>query len=164
MEKPFGNVSTNDASIFNEIYKKQSEAVVSKDMDTLKNMRTDNFVTVGTDGKEYHKAEWAQDVQFENEIHDYSHNVYSINKVNIDNNGNAVVHATRRSSGINNARSPFTSSVDIIDEWIKDGDDFKLNKSETVGRKLFINGQFVGVGNIHGPQRVLLQGCGDDRG
>ena len=156
----FGSATEDQRNIFQQLYNEQASAIISKDLNRLKTFHLDDFKTIGTDGRQHPESDWERDISLDNEANNYAHSVYSLDKLNIEGD-EAVVYATRGCAGTNNMNNSFNTEVRIVDRWKNVDGTWKMMQSETVSRKLKLNGIDVTIDEIRPEARHMLQGCGD---
>lgn len=161
MSTKFGNATEKQLQDFKELYNVQAKAIVSKNIEILKKLHSPKFISVGTDGNKYPESEWEESILMENEANNYLQTVYTINKVSIYDDV-AVVYVKRRCAGKNNKEKSFNTEIELRDTWkISQDGSWLMQESETITRKLFLNGIEVTPTILRSPNQVMLQGCGD---
>jgi hypothetical protein len=143
-----------------EIYNTQANSILNNDIDTLISLHSDKFFAIPLDGSKRNANEWAKSVQREMNEHDYRQVTYEIQKITTDDDASISVYATRRCSGVNSAGSAFNTEVDLRDEFLFIDNNLLMRSSETVSRKLWLNGDRIQIERV--PEIVaMVQGCSD---
>jgi hypothetical protein len=147
--------------VITEMYDAQAKAILSNDLDGITSLHTKDFFAVPLDGSKRSAEEWAASVKREMEQHEYRQVTYEIEKITTNEDNNITVFVTRRCAGVNSEGKAFNTEVSLQDIFTGEGGDALLmRRSETVSRKLWLNGNRVQVERI--PEIVaMVQGCSD---
>lgn len=155
-----GNATEEISNSITELYALRANYIINKDISGQKSMHTNTFECIATDGKRYPEQRWEQDIQLENKANDYKFSVFEIEKIDVD-DLSTIVYVTRRCAGVNNRGKSFNTEIRLRDEWSFQGADLKLNVSETISRRVWLNGIEMTISEIRPKHAILLQGCGD---
>lgn len=160
MSEQFGNGTKDFRDKITALYADRARFIVDKDLASQKLMHASGFECIATDGKRYKESRWEQDIELENQANEYKFSVYAIEKI-VDTNGGAVVYITRRCAGTNNKGKSFNTEIRLRDEWVAEGSDIKIQVSETISRRVWLNGVEMTIAAMRPKSAILMQGCGD---
>jgi hypothetical protein len=158
MASTSGKASNKVLKEITRLYSKRAGFIVSKDVSGQKAMHAKDFECIATDGKRHPQSRWERDIELENS-NDYKFSVYQIDKV-AESADSTVVYVTRRCAGANNKGKAFNTEIRLRDEWVAEAG-LKLRLSETISRRVWLDGVEVSMIAIRPSNVVLLQGCGD---
>lgn len=160
MLQQFGNAGEELSRRIADEYSKRAQFITDKNVAGQKSMHAAGFECIATDGRRYPEQRWQQDIELENSMNDYRFSVYSIEKIS-EADQRVVVDVTRKCSGFNNNKKSFNTEIRLRDEWISESGSLKMMTSETIVRRVWLDGVEMSMGQMRPDARVLLQGCGD---
>lgn len=158
MAKASGTASKKVVKEITGLYAQRADYIVAKDVVGQKAMHAKGFECISTDGKRHTESRWERDIELEN-ANDYKFSVYQIEKVS-ETSDSVIAYVTRRCAGINNKGKSFNTEIRLRDEWLVEAG-LKLRSSETISRRVWLDGVEMSMVSIRPTNTVLLQGCGD---
>lgn len=160
MTEQFGNA---DAALQQRIatkYRDRAAFITAKDLPGQKSMHATAFESIATDGTRHTQQRWDHDIELENRLNNYTFSVYSLEKI-VSASDVVVVFATRKCAGTNNKGKAFNTEIRLRDEWISEGNELKIRLSETISRRVWLDGVEMSISQMRPQASVLVQGCGD---